>query len=253
MEVTSFAPGTFCWMELHTKDPDAAKKLYAEVFGWEAQDDPIGPDMVYTMYKLNGKNAAAMYLDSEPTHPACWSAYISVESADAAAAKAKELGGQIYMEPFDVMEVGRMAVLADPSGAVFSVWQAKLHCGAQVVDEAGAQTWMELMTRDTSAAKAFYGGLFGWTTDESMGEYTMYKSGDAYVGGMMAISEEMGPVPPNWLPYFSVVNADASAAVATANGASVTAGPQDVPGMVRFAVLADTSGAHFGICHPVQG
>jgi predicted enzyme related to lactoylglutathione lyase len=123
------APGSFCWIELATTDGEAAKKFYGELFGWEAQDNPMGPGMVYTMLKLNGKDVGALYEKGEemkqvPTH---WASYVSVESADEIAAKAKSLGGAVIMEPFDVMEHGRMAVITDPTGAVFSIWQDKQH------------------------------------------------------------------------------------------------------------------------------
>src|SRR5436190_17308530 len=131
------APGSFCWTELTTTDGPAAKQFYAELFGWEAQDNPIGPDMVYTMLKVGGKDVAALYqkgpeMQAVPTH---WVSYISVASADEAAAKAKELGGTVIQEPFDVMEHGRMAAITDPTGATFCVWQPNQHKGVGVKGE----------------------------------------------------------------------------------------------------------------------
>jgi len=253
MEVTQHAPGTFCWVELTSTDAGAAKSLYKKLFGWDYVDNPMGPDMVYTMCQLGGKSAGALYEAHDPNNPPHWSLYIRVESANAAAAKAKDLGGNVLMEPFDVAEHGRMAILADPTGAHFHVWEPKQHPGYEAVGVPGTHCWSELLTPDTAKAKAFYTGLFGWTVDESMGYYTMFKPSDGgmALAGMMGMTPEMGPMPPSWTPYFFVENADATAETAKANGARVLHGPEDVPGMVRFATIMDASGAVFGVFHPL--
>jgi len=253
MEVTQHAPGTFCWVELTTTDAAAAKNLYNKLFGWEYVDNPMGPDMVYTMCTLGGKTAGALYEAHDPNNPPHWGLYIRVESADAAAAKAKDLGGSVIIEPFDVAEHGRMADIADPTGATFNVWEPKQHIGYQVTGVPGTHCWSELLVPDTSKAKAFYTGLFGWVADESMGYYTMFKQTGAAMAlaGMMGMTPEMGSMPARWTPYFYVENADASAEIAKANGARILHGPEDVPGMVRFAVVMDASGAVFGIFHPL--
>jgi predicted enzyme related to lactoylglutathione lyase len=253
MAVTEHAPGTFCWVELTTSDAAGAKNLYKQLFGWDYVDNPMGPDMVYTMCQLDGKSAAALYEAHDPNNPPHWGLYIRVEDANASAAKAKDLGGNVLMEPFDVMEHGRMAVLSDPTGAIFCIWQPNQHIGYEAVGGPGTHCWSELLTPDTAKAKEFYSGLFGWTADESMGYYTMFTAPGAEMAlaGMMQLSPEMGPIPPNWTPYFFVGNADATAETAKANGAQVLHGPQDVPGMVRFATIMDPSGAVFGIFHPL--
>jgi predicted enzyme related to lactoylglutathione lyase len=253
MEVTEHAPGTFCWVELTTSDAAGAKSLYNKLFGWDYVDNPMGPDMVYTMCQLGGKSAGALYEAHDPNNPPHWGLYIRVESANAAAAKAKELGGNVLMEPFDVMEHGRMAAIADPTGAIFCVWEPKQHIGYEAVGVPGTHCWSELLVPDTAKAKAFYSGLFGWTVDESMGYYTMFKprDGGMAIAGMMQLTPEMGPMPPNWTPYFVVENADATVETATANGARVLHGPEDVPGMVRFATVMDAAGAVFGVFHPL--
>ena len=160
------APGSFCWIELATTDGEGAKKFYGELFGWEGQDNPMGPDMVYTMLKLNGKDVGALYQKGEemkqvPTH---WASYVAVESADEIAAKAKSLGATVMMEPFDVAEHGRMAVITDPTGATFSIWQPKQHKGVGVKGETNTLCWNELLTNDTAKAADFYTKLFGWKT-----------------------------------------------------------------------------------------
>src|ERR1043166_3930184 len=141
MEATKHAPGTFCWVELTTTDAAATKNLYNKLFGWEYVDNPMGPDMVYTMCQLGGKSAGALYEAHDPNNPPHWSLYISVESADATAAKARELGGKVLMEPFDVAEHGRMAIIADPTGAIFHIWEPKRHIGYEIVGVPGTHCW----------------------------------------------------------------------------------------------------------------
>jgi len=252
--VTQHAPGTFCWPELATSDQEGAKKFYTSLFGWTFQDSDIGDGQFYTMLKLNGASVGALYKlrpdESTKGMPPHWGTYVAVDSADAAAAKAKQLGASIMVEPFDVMDVGRMAVIQDPTGAVFSVWQPKKHIGVGVLDEVGAMCWNELMTTDAAKAKPFYMGLFGWKDEtKPMGPmvYTIYKNGGANAGGMMQISPRMGPIPSHWLVYFSVKDCDATVNKATGMGAKVTVPAQDVPGVGRFAILQDPQGAHFGV------
>lgn len=245
------APGSFCWIELATTDGPAAKKFYGELFGWEAHDSPIGPDMVYTMLKLNGKDVGALYQKGEmmkqvPTH---WASYISVTSADETAAKAKSLGGTIVQEPFDVMEVGRMAVIADPTGAHFCIWQPKMHKGVGVKGETNSLCWNELLTTDTEKAKDFYTKLFGWNskTDSGATPYTEWINGEDHIGGMMQIQPHMGPMPPNWGIYIAVDDCDAKVKKATSLGARTYVPPTDIPNVGRFAVLSDPQGAVFNI------
>jgi len=254
-EVTSHAPGNFCWIELNTSDPGAAKKFYTGLFGWSAEDTPAGPDMVYTMLKINGLEVGAMCAlqpdqkaQGVPPH---WMSYVSVESADAAAEKATSLGGTVFAGPFDVMEHGRMAVIQDPQGAVFCVWQPKAHIGVKLAGDTGTFGWDELWTTDRKKAAEFYTGLFGWGAKEGdMGEqgiYTEWQNSGQSIGGMMEITPEMGPVPPNWLPYFMVDDVDATAEKTQSTGGKVMVPPTDIPNVGRFAVLGDPQGAMFAI------
>ena len=187
------APGSFCWIELATTDGPGAKQFYTELFGWKAQDNPIGPDMVYTMLKLNGKDVGALYQKGEqmkqvPTH---WASYICVTSTDETAAKAKALGGTVVQEPFDVMEHGRMAVIADPTGAHFCLWQPKQHKCVGVKGETNSLCWNELLTYDTEKAKDFYTKLFGWKskTDTGATPYTEWINGEEHIGGLPVFAE----------------------------------------------------------------
>ncbi len=167
MEVTKHSPGTFCWADLATTDAGAAKSFYTQVFGWTAHDMPAGPAGVYTMLSKNGKNVCALYLMSEEMReqqvPAHWLCYATIENADAAVAKVKELGGTVHQEPFDVMDAGRMAVVQDPTGAIFAFWEPKQHIGAEIINEPDSLCWFELQTKDVAAAEKFYTQLFGWS------------------------------------------------------------------------------------------
>jgi predicted enzyme related to lactoylglutathione lyase len=243
VEYTAHAPGTFCWLDLSTGDAAGAKEYYAGLFGWQATDVPAGPDMVYSLLNLNGKGVGALYQETRPGIPPHWSSYISVADVDATAARAKELGGTLLVEPMDVMEHGRMCVVQDPGGATFCCWQSKAHHGVDVKDEIGTVCWFELDTRDTAQAEAFYTALFGWGVKHSMEGYTEFTVGGESIAGMMAITPDMGAVPPHWLPYFLVQNCDGSVAKAAGLGAIVIVPGMDVPGVGRFAVLQDPQGA----------
>jgi predicted enzyme related to lactoylglutathione lyase len=174
-------PGTFCWIELMTTDSDSAKKFYGELLGWKFDDNPIPGGGSYTMAKLNGKDAAGimkMSAEMQAMMPANWGSYIAVEDADATAKKAVANGGKVMKEPFDVMDVGRMAVIQDPSGAVFCIWQAKKHHGVGAKQEVGALCWNELYSTNVDAAGKFYVNTFGWKTESMdmgpMGTYTLF-------------------------------------------------------------------------------
>ncbi len=245
------APGSFCWAELATTDGPGAKKFYSELFGWETHDDPIGPGMVYTMLKLGGKDVGALYQKGEmmkdaPTH---WASYISVASADEIAAKAKSLGGTVVKEPFDVFDIGRMAVITDPTGATFCIWQPKKNTGFGVKGEPNSVCWNELLTTDTARATDFYTKLLGWTGNSHGGPvpYTEFMNGDAHAGGMMQIRPEWGKVPPYWGIYFAVDDCDATAQKATSLGAQTIVPPMDIPNVGRFSTIRDPQGAVFSI------
>jgi len=251
---TQHAPGTFCWPELATTDQPGAKQFYSSLLGWETVDSDMGGGEFYTMLNLKDRPLGALYnmraeerASGAPPH---WNSYVSVESADRSAAKAKGLGGTLLAQPFDVMDVGRMAIIQDPTGAIFCIWQAKKHTGAAVLNEVGALCWTELMTSDAGKAQAFYTGLFGWKAEAMpMGPmtYTIYKNGDAQAGGMMQITPEMGPIPSNWMVYFAVSDCDGTVAKAGTLGGKTVVPPTDIPNIGRFATLQDPQGAYFSI------
>jgi hypothetical protein len=175
---------------------------------------------------------------------------VAVESADDAAERTRSLGGTVLMDPFDVFEVGRMAVIQDPTGAVVALWEARTHPGAGIVGEPNSLCWNELNTGDPDRAATFYTGLFGWGTErQPMGDfvYTYFNQGERRNGGMMQITPEMGPIPPHWAVYFAVDDCDGKAARVTALGGRVLVPPTDVPDVGRFSILQDPQGAAFAI------
>jgi predicted enzyme related to lactoylglutathione lyase len=258
-ETPEYAPGTFCWVELGTSDGEGAKKFYTELLGWSFVDHPVGPEMIYTMLQLDGKDAAALYqMTGEMTAqgiPPNWLSYVSVTNVDESSTKATELGGTLLKEPFDVMDVGRMAVVQDPTGAVFALWQANKHKGAGVANVPGSFCWNELATTDTAKDGDFYAGLFGWGKDvmasETM-EYTMFTNNQRPAGGMFKLTPEMAGVPPHWLVYFAVDDCDARTQKATELGGSTIRPPENIPGIGRFSILRDPQGAVFAIIKLAQ-
>jgi len=247
---TSYSPGEFCWTELATSDWKAAKKFYGSLFGWATDERSMGPEQPpYVMLQKNGKNVCALYENKKV--PSAWLSYVSVASADDSAKKAKSLGAQLLSEPFDVMDVGRMANVQDPQSAKFALWQPKKQKGADIIDELGAMCWNELYTPDAEASRKFYSGLFNWKYKISP-EYTEAHVGDAGTAGMIQIDEEMKGmgIKPHWMPYFAVGDVDGDVKKAKSLGVKDYFGPQDVPKVGRFAVLADPFGARFAIIKP---
>jgi predicted enzyme related to lactoylglutathione lyase len=271
-ERDGYIPGVPCWVDTSQPDPAAAVDFYRGLFGWEFEDVmPPASGAQYLIGRIRGGDVAAVGSIPEGAPPmAMWNTYIWVDDADETATKVRDAGGTVLMEPFDVMEAGRMAVFTDPEGAVFSVWQAKQRKGAQVVNEHGSLNFNGLGTRDPDGAKAFYGSVFGWTTLAvgggaemwtlpGYGDYLERDNPDlrklvAETGGppgfedvvasINPITDDQPDTPPHWSVTFGVDDADAIAAKATDLGGSVIAEPFDAP-WVRMTVINDPQGATF--------
>ena len=267
-----YIPGVPCWIDTSQPDPKAAVSFYGGLFGWELEDVmPPESEAEYFIGRLGGRDAGAVGSIPEGAPPmAMWNTYISVDSADEAASKVADAGGKTLMEPFDVMDAGRMAVFADPEGAMFCVWQAKENKGLQVVNEHGSLNFNGLNTRDVEGAKRFYGSVFGWETLALGGGVEMWTLpgyGDhleesdpeirkrvAEVGGPVGfedvvasinpIADDQPDTPAHWNVTFGVDDADATAAKATELGGKVLVPPFDAP-WVRMTVLTDPQGATF--------
>lgn len=238
--------GSFSWTDLATPDAQASKAFYGGLFPWEYTDNPIPDDGVYVMATIGGRAAAAMFETSE-RHPA-WASYVTVDDVDAETAKAGELGATVFAEPFDVMDVGRMSTIQDPTGAVFCLWQARTSIGAEIVNGPGALSLNQLNTSDPEAAERFYGELFGWRF-ESVGDadnpyFGIYR-GERVNGGMMPLPPG-APMPSHWLAYFGIEDLDAAAGQIGSAGGTLMVEPREVPGG-RILVAQDPQGAFFAL------
>jgi predicted enzyme related to lactoylglutathione lyase len=271
-ERDGYIPGVPCWVDTSQPDPDAAVGFYRELFGWELEDVmPPGSEAKYFIARIRGGDVAAVGSIPEAAPPmAMWNSYVWVDSADETASKVRDAGGNVMMEPFDVMDSGRMAVFTDPEGAVFFVWQAKEHKGAQIVNEHGSLNFNVLNTRDVEGAKSFYGSVFGWQTLELPGGFEMWtlpgygdhlerdnpglREGMAEMGApkgfadvvasLVPIADDQPEIPPHWGVTFAVDDADAIAETASRLGGKVVAPPFDAP-WVRMTVISDPQGATF--------
>jgi predicted enzyme related to lactoylglutathione lyase len=252
MDVNSATPGRFCWIELATSDAEAAKAFYGEVFGWSFRDNDMGEMGKYTIFLKRDRDAAAAYplMPDQKAQgvPPNWASYVAVLSAEDTAAKAQSLGATVIAPPFDVNDFGRMAVLQDPQGAVFCIWEPKTHIGVTIFGEDGSLCWNELATKDPAASLDFYSKLFGWTGKVSP-EYTEIHLGETGIGGMRTIAEG-DPTPPNWMPYFLVNDCNAVTDKVQARGGNVCVPPTDIPHVGRFSVVNDPQGAFFAMITP---
>jgi uncharacterized protein len=256
-QVEKHAPGNFCWVEIGTTDAAKAKSFYTQLFDWDVEDVPAGAG-TYTLLKKKGKQVGGLWEfgpEERAQQTPHWLSYIAVESADDVSQKAATLGGRVVMGAMDVMDVGRMAVLSDPSGATFAVWQLNQHKGADIQGEPGAVCWTELETRDTRGAARFYRSLFDWTDqiqDAGPMEYTMYMNAGQPAAGMHEMSADFAGVPPHWLPYFAVDDCESTVEKARALGGELRMPPTDVPNIGRMAMLADPTGAVFSVIRLVN-
>ncbi len=257
----SYAPGTPSWIDLMSPDVDASAAFYTALFGWETDDqfDDEG-NRIYTMFRVDGRDVAGA--GGQPPGmedmPPVWSSYVAVEDVDAAVARVEAAGGKVMMGSMDVMDAGRMAVVADPAGAAISLWQANQHIGAQLIHEPGALSWNELITRDPNGVRDFYSQAFGWElTDQDMGPmgtYTVATLDGEQVAGIMQMPAEFPDrVPNHWMVYFHVADIDATLAKAKELGGSVVSGPMAAPGVGRFAAIHDPHNGTFSVLQPEEG
>jgi predicted enzyme related to lactoylglutathione lyase len=255
--IDKHAPGSFSWIELATTDQPAAKAFYSGLFGWQSADFPMGPGQVYTIFKIEGRDAAAGYTIHGPMTeqgvPPHWGLYVATESADASAARVTGAGGKVLAAPFDVFDFGRMAAFQDPTGATFAVWQAGKNSGTGITGVPGTLCWADVSTPDQSAAAAFYAAVFGWeaTPGQDTSGYLHIKNGEAFIGGIPAPHQRNPNVPAHWMAYFQVADCDASVAKGKAMGAAVFMEPFTMEGVGRMAVVADPQGAAFSLFQPM--
>lgn len=254
-EMTKYEPGTPSWIDVASPDVDAAVTFYEGLFGWQTSEAGEPEETGgYRMFSQNGKLVAGVMPIQNEGQPPVWTTYVTVEDADATTEKAKQAGGSVMVEPMDVMTAGRMAVLGDPEGAVFAVWQPGETIGCELVNEPVSLTWNELRTRDPEEAKKFYSEVFGWGAGDfpAMEGYVIWFVGAFEPGngkgGMINITNMPVPdeMPPHWDVAFSVEDADATASKCTELGGTVNMAPFDSP-VGRMAALQDPAGAPFTV------
>lgn len=252
--MTDYVPGTPSWVELSSPDPDASAAFYGALMGWSAtQPGPVDQTGGYRMFQQDGLNVGGLMGHMQEGQPTVWATYISVADASETAERVTAAGGGVLVEPMDVMDLGRMAIFSDPTGAVFGVWQPMTFSGADLVYVPNSLGWNEVLTRDTAAAGAFYESVFGWhpgrpSFQGAPPSYVVWEIDGRPVGGMMEMNDAFFPpdVPPHWGVTFAVADCDATTAKARELGAMVTFGPMDMP-IGRFTSLIDPQGAPFTV------
>ncbi|WP_168734936.1 VOC family protein [Deinococcus sp. KSM4-11] len=250
-EATTHPAGTPTWFDLSTGKPEEAKAFYTALFGWEFED--YGPELGhYHRARKDGEEIAGMVPQSPqmPDMPSAWSVYFASDDAHADAARIRELGGSVLVEPMQVMNLGHMMVATDPTGAVFGLWQPIDFHGYTVAAEHGAPAWQEVLTRDSGKARDFYTTLFHSTAQAVPGGLTYYtlKQGDTETAGIMQMDEGHWPasVPPHWMTYFAVDDVQQALKTAEEHGGRVNVPPFASP-FGTIAILADPDGAVFSV------
>ena len=251
-EVTKYAQGTPSWLDLATTDLSGAERFYGELFGWECKRVPAGEGQFYSMQYLKGRSVAGMMEQSkeqiEQGIPPNWSTYITVDDVDAVVAKSEKLGGRVITAPIDVFDNGRLAVLQDPEGAFFFLWQANKHIGTELVNEHGTVIWNELVADDPDKVSSFYASLLDIEIKDMEGipEYKLFTVGDRSVAGIFKKTDQLKELPSYWSVYFAVEDTDRIVEKTESLGGGVLKPAEDTP-MGRFAVLQDPQGAVFQV------
>jgi uncharacterized protein len=247
--------GYFCWTDLGALKPTEAKAFYGRVVGWTGKDFPLPQGGDYTLLHTPNGDAAGLYEQSDDQKsqkiPPHWLVYLAVEDAEATAKQAKALGGRIVVDAYDVEKLGRMAILLDPTGAMFAIWETGSH-GGMTIDpgEPGSLCWCELMTPDLEKVAPFYAALFGWIVELQEGQgmrHARCRIGDAPVADMMAIGSGHGRVPPHWLAYFAVESCAAASKIVGEAGGRTLVAPSALTEGTTFSIVRDPEGAIFGL------
>ena len=253
---TPWPAGTPCWVDLLTPDLARARAFYAGLFGWSIRSEPPEANG-YCIAEVDGRDVAGMApkLDTAGL-PTAWTTYFATDAADMTAGSILAAGGQLLAEPFDVLDAGRMAMAADPGGAVFGIWEARAHLGAKLAGESGALAWSQNMSRRPAGNMAFYRSVFGYTFDGAgtadPGYATVNLNGSAVGGiGELDTGHPAGE-PAHWSVYFAVTDADAAAARAAEMGGEVIAPARDSP-VGRAATVSDDQGAVFLVLASAPG
>lgn len=257
MEINKPVTGSFCWVELQTKDPAAAKKLYADLFGWTAEDMPM-PQGSYTMLKSDGRQVGGLMQQPEGAAkmgaPPMWGSYIAVDDVKTATDLAAKNGAKVLMGP-TAMGPGTFSVIQDPTGGVFMTWHSPQPMGSFLYGEPVSLCWNELNSTNVDVAQRFYSQVFGWKADvQKMPgmNYVVFKNGETQIAGLMEQPKQAKGSPSMWACYFAVADADATTSKASKLGCKTIVPPTDIPNVGRFAWLQDPQGAVFAILKPLR-
>jgi len=246
VSTVSTTVGKFVWHEQVSSDPKQAQDFYTQLFGWDTEVFKPG-EADYTMISSGGQSHGAFATAMEGAPPPHWLGHVRVENVDETIEKAKSAGGKLAAGPFEMGEVGRMAIIADPQGAFISAYQPQ----SEGPGSEGVFVWDELGTTDVDGAQRFYEEVFGWTTSDmgpEYGGYRIFNVGETGIAGVMKLPDDS--MQPHWQPYVAVSDPDATTAKAKELGGSALMEPMDVPKVGRLAVLRDPQGAPFGIIRP---
>jgi uncharacterized protein len=246
MSAVATTVGKFVWHEQVSPEPKQAQDFYTALFGWGIEVWKPG-EVDYTMISARGQMHGGFSKALEGAPPPHWLSHVRVERLEATIEKAKAAGGKLAAGPFEMEEVGRIAIIGDPQGAYVGIYEPE----SEGPSPEGVFVWDELGTTDADAAQRFYEQVFGWTTSDmgpEYGGYRIFNAGEAGIAGLMALPD--ASVSPHWHPYVAVEDVDRTVARAKELGAAVPAEPMDVPKVGRIAVLCDPQGASFGIIKP---
>lgn len=244
-EVTEpYAPGRPCWFDMTVREPEPVHAFYRHLLGWEFEDS----EWRYHRATIRGKAVAAIST-GEPEDDSHWNIYLATRDTAATARAVEAAGGKVIKEPHDVPG-GTMAIVADPTGGYFGLWQGDSFDGSELVNEAGAPCWAEASSKDTKAAGKFFATVFGLEAKRPFPKYSyvQLRADGTEVAGILGYSHEGRPKKGHaaWLVYFQVDDTDAAVRVATENGGTVVEKPEDSP-FGRMAILADPAGARLAV------
>jgi predicted enzyme related to lactoylglutathione lyase len=246
MSTVATEVGKFVWHEQVSSDPKQAQDFYTQLFGWTTEVFKPG-EVDYAMISSGGQTHGGFGKAMEGAPPPHWLSHVRVENVDETVEKAKSAGGKLVAGPFEMGEVGRIAIIGDPQGAFVSAYQPE----NEGPSPQGVFVWDELVTTDVDDAQRFYGEVFGWTAKDmgtEYGGYRIFERGETGIAGLMALPDDS--VPTQWQPYVAVDDPDGTAAKAKELGGSVFLEPMDVPKVGRIGVLGDPQGASLGIIKP---
>lgn len=255
MDDAIWRPGEFCWFELNTTEPEAAKAFYGRLFGWTFRDEAAPDGSAHSIAFLGDKPVGGLHRMGEPQRaagvPPHWMPYAKVADVDEAVQRAVGLAAKVIVPPFDVTDQGRTAVLLDAVGGVITLWQARKLAGvARLPGAPGTVAWVQLAARDVAEASRFYSALFGWTPkNQPIGptQFTTFHLGELLIAGLATMLEGAEHPPAAWMVYFAVDDCARALAIAETAGGQVLFPPMDMPGVGRFSMLADPQGAVVGV------